>query len=440
MNKLWLIVKREYLTRVKKRAFILTTLLLPLGIMAFIAVVGVIFSYNEDNQRIAVIDDSGFEIRIKSSDKANFVPSNKALDELKSSYSTEGFDGILYIPEINNLSKKDYSIKYFSENQMSITTKEFIERRLASQIRELKIEKSEVDPKLLESFDTNVDLDEKALTVDDSGNVTEESKSNNAGIATILGMIMGFIIYVVLFIYGTMVMRSVMEEKTNRIVEVMISSVKPFQLMLGKIIGVGAVGITQLLIWVILVPAVQLFMGLFIDLDPASMQAAQGVSPEQTEDMTFQIVQILESLAAQNWALIIPMFLFYFFGGYVIYASMFAAVGSAIGDDLGEGQSLTFPITIPVILAIYIMFAVIDNPNSSLATWSSLFPLFSPIVMPARIPFEPPFWEVALSMVILAASAVFFVWLSGRIYRVGILMYGKKVSFRELGKWMFYRD
>jgi ABC-2 type transport system permease protein len=440
MNKLWLIVKREYLTRVKKRAFILTTLLLPLGIMAFIAVVGVIFSYNEDNQRIAVIDDSGFEIRIKSSDKANFVPSNKPLDELKTSYVDEGFNGILYIPEINNLSKKDYSIKYFSENQMSITTKEFIERRVASRIRELKIEKSEVDPKLLESFDTDVDLDEKALTVDDSGNVTEESKSNNAGIATILGMIMGFIIYVVLFIYGTMVMRSVMEEKTNRIVEVMISSVKPFQLMLGKIIGVGAVGITQLLIWVILVPAVQLFMGLFIDLDPASMQAAQGVSPEQTEDMTFQIVQILESLAAQNWALIIPMFLFYFFGGYVIYASMFAAVGSAIGDDLGEGQSLTFPITIPVILAIYIMFAVIDNPNSSLATWSSLFPLFSPIVMPARIPFEPPFWEVALSMVILAASAVFFVWLSGRIYRVGILMYGKKVSFRELGKWMFYRD
>lgn len=440
MNKLWLIVKREYLTRVKKRAFILTTLLLPLGIMAFIAVVGVIFSYNEDNQRIAVIDDSGFEIRIKSSDKANFVPSNKPLDELKSSYSTEGFDGILYIPEINNLSKKDYSIKYFSENQMSITTKEFIERRVASRIRELKIEKSEVDPKLLASFDTDVDLDEKALTVDGSGNVTEESKSNNAGIATILGMIMGFIIYIVLFIYGTMVMRSVMEEKTNRIVEVMISSVKPFQLMLGKIIGVGAVGITQLLIWVILVPAVQLFMGLFIDLDPASMQAAQGVSPEQTEDMTFQVVQILESLAAQNWALIIPMFLFYFFGGYVIYASMFAAVGSAIGDDLGEGQSLTFPITIPVILAIYIMFAVIDNPNSSLATWSSLFPLFSPIVMPARIPFEPPFWEVALSMVILAASAVFFVWLSGRIYRVGILMYGKKVSFRELGKWMFYRD
>ena len=267
-----------------------------------------------------------------------------------------------------------------------------------------------------------------------------EDTSNRALVGAGIGGVMGFIMYMTVFIYGMMVMRSVMEEKTNRIVEVMISSVKPFQLMLGKIVGVGAVGITQLLIWVILVPAVQIFMGLFIDMDPASMQAAQGVSPEQTEDMTAQIFQVMQSLAAQNWALIIPMFIFYFFGGYVIYASMFAAVGSAIGDDLGEGQSLTFPITIPVILAIYIMFAVIDNPNSSLATWSSLFPLFSPIVMPARIPFAPPFWEVALSMVILAASAVFFVWLSGRIYRVGILMYGKKVSFRELGKWLFYRD
>ena len=387
MNKLWVIFQREYLTRVKKKAFILTTLLLPLGIMAFIAVVGLIFSYNQDNQRIAVIDESGFDIRIKSSEKANFIPSNATLEELKSNYREEGFDGILYIPEITNLSRKDYNIKYFSENQISITTKEFIERRVANRIRELKIEKSEIDTKLLESFDTDVDLDEKALRMDEAGNITEENKSNNAGIATILGMIMGFIIYIVLFIYGTMVMRSVMEEKTNRIVEVMISSVKPFQLMLGKILAVGAVGITQLLIWVILIPAAQLFMGLFIDLDPSSMQAAQSVSPEQTEDMTVQIVEIFQLLRQQNWALIVPMFLFYFFGGYVIYASMFAAVGSAIGDDLGEGQSLTFPITIPVILAIYIMFAVIDNPNSSLATWSYLFPLFSPIVMPARIPF-----------------------------------------------------
>lgn len=440
MNKLWLIIKREYLTRVTNRTFILTTLLLPLGIVAFIAIVAVIFSYNQDNQRIAVIDNSGYEIRIKSSEKANFVPSKTPLEELKKSYSEDGFDGILFIPPISNLQKNDFNLKYFSENQMSITTKEFIERRVARRIRELKIDESQVDKKLLKSFDTNVSLDEKALVVDESGELTEESKTNNAGIATFMGMIMGFIIYIVLFIYGTMVMRSVMEEKTNRIVEVMISSVKPAQLMLGKIIAVGAVGITQLLIWVVLIPTLQLGLGLFIDLDPEQINAAQGVSAAEAEDAMMQFALIMEQLGQQNWALIIPMFIFYFFGGYVIYASLFAAVGSAIGDDLGEGQSLTLPITIPVVLAIYIMFAVIDNPNSSLATWSSIFPLFSPIVMPARIPFAPPMWEIIVSMLVLAVSAVFFVWLSGRIYRVGILMYGKKVSFRELGKWMFYKD
>lgn len=440
MNKLWLIIKREYLTRVTKKAFILTTLLLPLGIVAFMAIIVVIFSYNQDNQRIAVIDDSGYEIRIKSSEKANFVASTTSLDQLKVTYEKDGFDGILYIPKINNLEKNDFNLKYYSENQMSITTKEFIERRVAGRIRELKIDESEIDKKLLKSFDTSVRLDEKALTMDEQGNIKEETKANNAGIATMLGMMMGFIIYIVLFIYGTMVMRSVMEEKTNRIVEVMISSVKPAQLMLGKILAVGGVGITQLLIWVILIPALQFGLGLFMDLDPESLQAAQGVNAAEAEDALMQFAQIMDQLGQQNWGLIIPMFIFYFFCGYVIYASMFAAVGSAIGDDLGEGQSLTFPITIPVILAIYIMFAVIDNPNSSLATWSSLFPLFSPIVMPARIPFEPAVWEIALSMLILAASAVFFVWLSGRIYRVGILMYGKKVTFKELGKWLFYKE
>ena len=297
-----------------------------------------------------------------------------------------------------------------------------------------------IDRKILKSFDTNVNLDEKTLVEDDSGNLMEESKANTAGIATFLGMIMGFIIYLVLFIYGTMVMRSVMEEKTNRIVEVMISSVKPAQLMLGKIMAVGAVVITQLLIWVILVPSLQLLLGLFIELDPDQMQAAQGISTAEAEDAMMQVALVMDQLGQQNWGLIIPLFIFYFFGGYVIYASLFAAVGSAIGDDLGEGQSLTLPITIPVILAIYIMFAVIDNPNSSLATWASIFPLFSPIVMPARIPFEPPVWEILVSVLVLAVSAVFFVWLSGRIYRVGILMYGKKVSFKELGKWLFYKD
>lgn len=246
--------------------------------------------------------------------------------------------------------------------------------------------------------------------------------------------------YMTVFIYGMMVMRSVMEEKTNRIVEVMISSVKPFQLMLGKIIGVGAVGLTQVAIWAILIPTMSFLVTLLFGFDSAQMNTsmpAAEINPDDTEAM---IALAMGELTGQNWALILPLFILYFLGGYFLYSSLFAAVGSAMGDDLGEGQALTLPITIPVIIAFYIMFVAVQAPNSSLAVWASIFPLFSPIVMPARLAFEPPMWEILLSIAVLIASCTFFVWLSGRIYRVGILMYGKKVTFKELGKWLFYRD
>jgi len=238
-----------------------------------------------------------------------------------------------------------------------------------------------------------------------------------------------------------MVMRSVMEEKTNRIVEVMISSVKPFQLMMGKLIGVGGVGLTQLLIWIILIPGVVFITGLIFPTDPAAMSGAgmgggQEMNPEEMESLIYQMG---ETLGALNWWFIIPLFIIFFMGGYFVYSSLFAAIGSTISDDMGESQSLTMPISMLVVLAVLIMSAVVQNPNSSLATWSSMVPFFSPVVMPARLAFDPPLWEVLLSTFILIASSIFFVWLSARIYRVGILMYGKKVTFKELGKWMFYR-
>jgi ABC-2 type transport system permease protein len=439
MNKLWLIIKREYITRVTKRSFILATLLTPLAIVAFIAIVALIFSYDAGQRKIAIVNDSGVELKLKDTKKVNFTFSKSTLDETKNSYKEDGYMGVLYLPEMKDLQKQDIRVKYFSEEQISIGIKEFIQDELADKIREVKIDSSEINRTVLESFNTEISLEEIGLSVDESGQVQEENKTNSAGLAAAIGTMMGFAIYLFLFIYGSMVMRSVMEEKMSRIVEVMISSVKPFQLMLGKIVGVGGVGLTQILIWAILIPSLNFVVGIFLPIDPDALQSAQ-MSGADSEDMMLQVAMVIEDIKSQNWALILPMFIFYFLGGYFIYSALFAAVGSAISDDLGESQSLTLPITIPVILAIYIAIAVIENPTSNLATFASIFPLFSPIVMPARLPFNPPVWEIIVSVLVMIISVIFFIWLSGRIYRVGILLYGKKVTLRELGKWMFYKE
>lgn len=439
MNKLWLIIQREYLTRVKKRSFLLTTLLVPFALVLFIVIVALIFSYSSNQRKIAVVNDSGLEIILKDTDKVYFDIKNQSLDELKKSYQEEGYDGVLFLPKVISLKQTELRVRYFSEEQISIPTKEFIQRELAAKIREIKIDSSQINRSVLESFNTDITLEEVGLSVTESGEIAEEDKTNSANIATAMGMIMVFVIYLVLFIYGSMVMRSVMEEKMNRIVEVMISSVKPFQLMLGKIIGVGGVGLTQILIWAILIPTLNLLVGLLLPIDPEAIQSSQ-LTTSESEDMMYQMALVIDNVKSQNWGLILPMFIFYFLGGYFIYSSLFAAVGSAIGDDLGESQSLTLPITLPVILASYIAIAVIENPTSGLATFSSIFPLFSPFVMPARLPFNPPVWEIIASVIVMIASVAFFIWLSGRIYRVGILLYGKKVTLRELSKWIFYKD
>ncbi|HRI62332.1 MAG TPA: ABC transporter permease, partial [Saprospiraceae bacterium] len=236
----------------------------------------------------------------------------------------------------------------------------------------------------------------------------------------------------------------VMEEKTNRIVEVMMSSVRPFDLMLGKILGAGAVGLTQVVAWIILSGAVLFIVPFFVGgIDPAQMQGPMspgaGAMPDP-DVMEGEAFKFMAEISKQNWPLIIFSFIIFFLGGYFIYASLFAAIGSAMGDDMGEGQSLTLPVMIPIILAFYITaFAGMRNPDSGLMVFASMFPLFSPIVMPFRMAFSPPWWQIALSLLLVVASAFFFVWLAGRIYRVGILLYGKKVTFKEIGKWMFYK-
>ncbi|MEY4926179.1 MAG: hypothetical protein RI894_615 [Bacteroidota bacterium] len=436
MKKLRLIIEREYLTRVRKKSFILTTLLAPVGIAVFAAVVSVIFSYQSDALKIIIRDDAAL--------LANQMPNNddKGLsfefDNTKTPIDSlvkhkNGFDGVLFIPKLDSLNNIR-GIAYYSEKPLGLLTQELIERQLTHCIRDKKIADAGYDKAILKSLETNIRIEQRTTE-------KSEDKSAKQLIATAVGGIMGFLIYIILIVYGTMVMRSVSEEKTSRIVEVMISSVKPFQLMLGKIIAVGLVGLTQLAVWGILSVLSQMAIAMIFHID-ASKMPMQGGQAEAAKAMQgnmggLDINALLHNLSDQNWWLILPLFVFYFLGGYFLYASLFAAVGASVGDDASDSQALTFPITIPVVLAIYIMFAVIQNPNSSLARWSSQIPLFSPIVMPARLPFGPEWWEIALSVTILATTAIGTVWLSGRIYRVGILLYGKKASLKEIATWIF---
>jgi ABC-2 type transport system permease protein len=437
MNKLWLIIKREYLTRVKKRSFILATLLTPLAFALFFAVVGFIFSYESGEKlRIAIVDkDDIFGKNIADENNLIFKFEDRDLEQLRSDFENTGYSGIIVIPSLKNITYKNYTVAYYSDNQLGLDIRSNIETKISNKIRDYKIEELKLDKDELESLKTSVTINPEPI------NESDADESPAAGVvAAGIGVVMGFIMYMTVFIYGMMVMRSVMEEKTSRIVEVMISSVRPFQLMMGKIIGVGAVGLTQVAIWAVLIPGLYLLVMLIFDFDPEQMNAAASTGSEiDVEEVEGMLAQGFAVISNMNWWLMVPLFIFYFLGGYFLYSSLFAAIGSAMGDDLGEGQALTIPITIPVVMALYIMLVAVRAPQSNLAVWSSIFPLFSPIVMPARLAFDPPLWEIILSMVVLAGTSVFFVWLSARIYRVGIFMYGKKVSFKEIGKWLFYK-
>jgi ABC-2 type transport system permease protein len=272
------------------------------------------------------------------------------------------------------------------------------------------------------------------------GKAEDDSK---ASASLIVGYISGFLIYIILFIYGTMVMRGVMEEKTTRIAEVIISSVKPFQLMMGKITGIGAVGLVQFLIWICLTLFLRVLLPLII---PGMAEVTQPGAAQalETAKSSGAFSQVMSSLGGLNIGLIVGCFVFYFLGGYLLYSSLFAAVGSVVNEDPQEAQSLLLPITMPIIFSIVIMQSAVNNPTGGLAVFGSLFPLTSPIVMMARIPFgvpgTVPYWQLILSMALLVGGFLSTTWLSAKIYRVGILMYGKKVSWKEMSKWAFRKS
>ena len=441
MKKLWLIIKREYMSRITKKAFIIGTLLTPLLIGGFIFLQVKTMTYKDDNfKNIAVLDESGILKQAPTNQKnIHFTLTSEGLESVKKQVIAKKYNGVLVIPKITDVTKKNFTLKYYSDEKLGNDMSGDIEDKIEDFIKDYKVKTLGLDTLKINALKTRIEIDPDPIEG------KEDASTVSGYVAMAIGGMMGFFMYLSVFIYGMMIFRSVMEEKTSRIVEVMISSVKPFQLMLGKIIGVGGVGFTQFAIWFILVGLISTGISSMMGVDSASMSAhnpqmgatMQGVQEVQAAG---KMGLVMHELQMQNWWLILPLFFIFFILGYLMYASLFAAVGSAVGDDQGEAQSLTLPITLPVIAAIYIMMAAVRSPDSSLAVWSSIFPLFSPIVMPARLPFHPPAWQIILSLVVLIATVIGLIWLAGRIYRVGILMYGKKVSFKELGKWLFYKD
>lgn len=420
--------------------FIIATLLTPIGIGLFGLMAGYFASHGADsNQKVLVKDETHIlKDKIKSNASMSFAFSDSPIDSLIDSYNKEGYDLLLWYKDHDHETSKP---KYYTTEKLGILTLEKMESRLEKAIEKFNIEQSGIQPEIIDGLKSNISIENGA---DDSSNEKLETSSKlSVVVATMFGAIMAFLMYMVIFIYGGMVMRSVMEEKINRIVEVMISSVKPIQLMLGKIIGVGAVGLTQLAMWMILIPLVLMLVQLILgdSANPTQMdqitEQMNGIPQEALDN--FNVMQFITEFKKLNWPLIIPSFIIFFFGGFFIYSSLFAAIGSAVGDDMGESQQLMIPVTMPVVLAIFIAQAAIQNPNGSLSIFGSMFPLFSPIIMPVRLAFNPPIWQVVVSVIILILSCVFFAWIAGRIYRIGILMYGKKVTFRELGKWLFYK-
>ncbi len=443
MHRIWLIAKREYLTRVKSKTFILTTFLTPLGIVLLIAIVGFIMTRGSDTRKNITVRDTTGLVSSSLESRKNIVYeySTEDLEALKEKYIAGEIDGVLDIIPLDSITVTRHRIMFYSDDRLAIDEMESIEDAVQEKIREFKVRELDLDEAKIALLRTNVQIEQQTI-------IDKDKKVSTTGtiVGSVLGGVISYAMFFIIFLYGAQVMRSVMEEKINRIVEVLISSVKPFELMMGKILGVGSVGLTQIGIWLVLFIALGIAMPQFLNMpvNPGEISGMAGVSQEEVGTLMNEnqdkFVEVVQEILSLNWFVLIPLILFYFFMGYFAYAALFAAVGSAVGEDINEAQSLTLPVMIPLILAIYIGFAAINSPNSTIATWGSIIPLTSSVVMPVRLPLDPPWWQIVLSVVLLVAFVILFVWIAGRIYRVGILMYGKKASFKELAKWLFYRS
>lgn len=441
MNKILLIIQREYLSRVKKKSFIVLTILVPVLFIGMFAGIGYLAVKGDDladEKKIQVIDESGtFAGKLSNTHSVTYVYSSENFDSARTRFIANGYNFLLHIPPASSPDE----IELISEKKPSASTIESVETNLSNIAEARRLQLAGIDTTVLAAAQKKVSIKAKQIT--EAG-----EKDAQTYTAYAIGFLSAFLIYVCLFIYGTQVMRGVIEEKVSRIVEVIISSVKPFQLMLGKIIGVGMVGLTQFLLWIVISVGLSTVGGTLMagkaaqSAQVAQAQRAMGSSKElkkvNTPDKSMEtIMQSIESIPV---VYTISCFLFYFLFGYLLYSAIFAAVGSAV-DNETETQQFMLPITLPLIFTFALAQSfIINNPDSSLSIWLSMIPFTSPIAMMIRIPFGVPAWQLALSMFLLVLGFVCTTWVAARIYRVGILMYGKKASYKELAKWFMYKE
>jgi ABC-2 type transport system permease protein len=432
MNKILLIIKREYITRIRNKTFILSTILIPFFFIALVGATAYFSHSNSEELNIGVYDESGLFIgKLKSNDNIHYTTVPRAIyDSFTAKSPVEPYNGVLYIPQLDIEHPKN--IQYIAEKQLGIFSQAQVDDDLNDVLEQERMIRANIDTARLSAIKTNeISITQKLINED------EENTTANAAVSSVIGYMSGFLIYFLMFIYGTMVMRGIMEEKVSRVAEVMVSSVKPFQLMMGKIIGIGAVGITQFLIWVAFLVIGTTVFG--ASISPADVHQ---LADAQAQTKSLAIAGAMHQVVTQlNIPLLIGAFLFYFVFGYLFYAALFAAVGSAVNEDPQDAQAMMLPITIPIIFSMFVMMRAIANPTGALAVWCSIIPFTSPVIMMARLPFGFPgtvaWWELALSVVCMIGGFLFTTWLSAKIYRTGILMYGKKASWKDMLKWAF---
>lgn len=434
MNKTLLIIKREYFSRVKKKSFLIMTFLVPMLIIGMYALIFALSMNGGDNiPTVEVIDESGiFQKAFDNNKSVNFEVSELSLPEAKKKVINNEDAFVLYIPK--DISTGG-SIEMFAQKKAGLSVISTIERQLNDQMRIKLLKDAGINSETLDKIKPSLSVVSKELTI-------EGEKDSSSGAAMAVGFAAAILIYMSLFIYGIQVMRGIIEEKTSRIVEVVISSVKPFQLMMGKIIGIGFVGLTQFMLWIVLSASLMTLATTILFKDKVEQVRSEMPMNKQVEAVSTNGpgMDIVNAVQTVQWTYILPVFIIFFFGGYMLYSALFAAVGSAVESDT-ETQQFMLPITLPLLFTYIMSFSfIVNNPDSSLSFWLSIIPFTSPIAMMVRLPFGVPNWELALSIFLLIGGFIFTTWVASRIYRVGILMYGKKVSFKELGKWFMYKE
>jgi len=432
MNKIFLIIQREFLNRVQKKSFLIATILLPLIFPTIIAVMVYVAKQQEKGAKSEVIhfvDESGLfnPDDIKRYELRRF---NGNIEGAKIAFSNSDDFGLLHIPKIN-LSDPS-GIALYTKVNPSPNDISDLESKIESQIKEAKMIKFNIDQRILDSLKTDISI--RSINLSESG----QEKSSDSNVLFGIGMIGGILIYIFIFVYGAQIMQGVIEEKTSKVVEVIVSSVRPFQLMLGKILGLASVGLLQFLIWIVLITSVSsLVLGyLGFDMPQQEMMNQMTTQPGYNSDF----MDVMQTVNEIPVFYMVSIFIFYFLGCYLLYGALFAAVGSAV-DSPAEAQQFIFPITIPMLISYFALFTfILDNPHSSISIWLSIIPFTSPIAMMGRIGFGVPPIQLIASMLCLIGGFIFTTWVASRIYRIGILMHGSKVSYKVLFKWFMMKS